>query len=197
MWYSIIAIAVIIVLPYLNIIPKFSISGEDIPTQEVGVANQNTSIEIFEMITADSGLIRFLYLNNSYEYPDGKMLYLLDNFTTLYGNIPELSEGEHTLIKYQLVIRSEDIGGENITRIAVSKGIKTFYHSVRNQNVTVQVPGPIQYLNNTIYVNRTINNTITEQVQIEPTIFQKYGIAGIVFVIMGLVIIYLIYKRTR
>lgn len=188
MWLAIGAIVIIILLPYLGLVPKFEIVDSDIVLQDLATLNQNESVENFLNVNLVSGTINFMYLNSSYNYPSGKILYFLDNSTFIYDGVPEMTEGTHILFKYQFISFNND------TQIKIQKGSKNFYNSIQNVEVPVEV---IKLVNNTIIVNQTVNQTITKEVQVAPTVFQKYGIAGIIFVIMGLIIIYLIYKRTR
>lgn len=188
MWFAVLAIAVIIALPYLGLSPKFAIVDNDIILSDLATVDLNGSSGDFLNVNLVSGTILFSYLNNSYSFPDGKVIYSLDNSTFLYDDVPEMNEGTHTLFKYQL------LSGNNNTQVTIKKGSKNFYNAVQVVNVPVET---IKYLNNTVYVNQTVNQTITKEVKVQPTILERFGLAGIIFIIMGLVIIYLIYKRTR
>ena len=189
-WLAGITILVIIMLPYLGLVPKFAITDSDIIMQDLATLNQNESIENFLSVTSSGNTISFIYMNNSINYLNGKIVYLFDNSSSLLDNIPVITEGTHTITKYQFLVLNET------NQIKIQKGSKTFYHSIE----IVEVEKPVvQYVNKTVYVNQTVNQTITviEEVPAKLTFYERYGLAGIIFIIMGLVIIYLIYKRTR
>lgn len=196
-WIAGLTLLVIIMLPYIGMVPKFAITEADIILTKVDSILPETDFDAFSTInsTAPYATVSFNYSDVISTYPNNKILYLVDEVKTLYDSIPTLAEGTHTIRAYRFyAFNNTDV--DNLTYIDVHTGSKTFYNAI----TTVEVPKEvIKYMNNTVYVNQTINETITVEKLVEKdlTFIQKYGIAGIIFVVMGLIIIYLIYKRTR
>lgn len=176
-------ILVIVLLPYLNIVPKFAISDSDWTlVEDTGMMTGSYTIT--------NQTINFNISSQNYNVQSGQaFLYYLAvngtcvdiNPTNTYSSFPTL-EGTNKICKLVAVIESND-----------SVRQKT-YSTIYTKEIQIQkVAGP------TVYINKTVNQTVIveKKVEVELTFLERYGIAGVIFIVMGLIIIYLIYKRTR
>jgi len=204
MWIVIGAIVIIILLPYLGLVPKFAITDSDF-TSDGQVPITLNSIT--------NGTISYAYNNQTFSYPTGTVYYEVG--TAIYSSIPDLA-GTNTIYKYEIdstsngtnatltqwhVLYTEEIKNVTVQTYIAANVTSTQLCSAVNgtyTNLTCTCPnGNIWYDNSTSKVCGPVINTVTNTVNVQPSFLQEYGVAGLIFIIMGLIIIYLIYTRTR
>lgn len=203
-------LAILVLLPYLGLVPRFAISDSDFISDGAVTLLSST-------YSAENDSVAFSFVENvNYAMANKTIFYTIGNSTDVSMTVPNPT-GTNTINKYQIDVVS---GVVQLSKwhTVYTKEIQTVY-----QNVSV--PGPTVQLNATsnqicaglggTYSNVTCTCpngskwydnstskvcgalTVTTTVTVEPNFWQKYGAAGIVFIVMGLIIIYLIYKRTR
>lgn len=229
-WIVGLTIAMLVLLPYLHLVPKFVISDSDFMQDETILANlsetTNFSIIASQIVFNDNGTIR--------TFNTGDIYYKLGGSEDVYGEIPDM-EGTNTIYKYRISIVANETPNlldnnfvsleqwhivytketqiinetiyqnqtiyqnvtvyQNVTITPSSESICTGLGGVYTNSTCTCPNGVKWYDNSTSRVCGPITTTITET--IGPNFWMKYGAAGIIFIIMGLIIIYLIYKRTR
>lgn len=173
----------------------FVITGDDIPLTNEYHINPGESFESFYNFSIVNQTITFNLNNNKKTITPGKnIFFMLDNSLIASDNFPDMTDGTHTIIKYQMFIENSG------TQINLQKGqktydliIKTVQKNVTVANQTFYVPGPTVYANQTI--TEYVNQTVEKQVQVEPTmeyIFQKYQMQ-----ILGVLAVGLVWYLTR
>jgi hypothetical protein len=174
----------------------FAITGADIPWTSQVIINQTNDFESFTNFQIVNNNINFQAFGASKVYSDGGIFYILDSNQAISNNFPDTEEGTHTINKYQVSIYLDN----NTPKILIKKGEKTYdlivktvtvNVTVANQTFYVNVPGANQTVNNTVY----INNTVEKKVMVEPTLdylLQKYQM-----VIIGIIAVGLVYYLTR
>jgi hypothetical protein len=216
-----VTLAILILSPYLGLVPKFAISDSDFIYQ--GETNYPTIINGGNIVIENS-TITFQQMGNQYTLPDGQFYYFLDNDSLMYLEIPEDLIGKHVLNKYQISsinndteanikwwIAAIDIEVKEVNISVVNNTVSYIPQEVTSEQLCTALGGnysetnmsckcpnnDLWYDNSTSKVCGPITNTNTITVEVQPTFFEKYGIASIIFVIMGSIIIYMIYRRTR
>jgi hypothetical protein len=188
-WLAGITLLVIVMLPYLGLVPKFAVTDNDfIYDGEVQIVSNSIS----------NKTISYSYNNQTFNYPAERIYYIIG--TTVYDSIPDL-EGTNIINRYKITLINNDTEARlEKWHTIYTKEIQTETQNVTvYKNVSVNITGPTVYVQNVSYKNITVNQTVEviKEVQIEPTFFERYGLSGFIFITMGLIIIYLIYKRTR
>lgn len=178
-WLIGIALAIVILYPYLSQM-KFAISDSDYTCDPIQTINlPDTSFNV------SNGTIYYITPNMTKIFSSGQDYWNIDNDTsTVYSSFPDLI-GTHKIHKISYTLK------ENDTNIEFKRCYVIYTKEIQNTT------GPTVYVNRTInqtvYVNQTIE--VIKQITIEPTFFQKYGISSIIFVVMGVIVLYLIFKE--
>jgi hypothetical protein len=173
---------------------------------------------VFSLNSITNNTINFTYVNNSYLGPSGKVYYAVDLNETnasslfLYDTIPALPDGYHNIGKMKLTIinatavKYEDWSlntlinnlkieiAANITSTQICNAVNGTY-----TNLTCTCPNGDKWFDNaTSKVCGPIIKTVTNDVNVpvQPTFFQKYGLA-LIILIGAIVIIYMERKKKK
>ena len=158
-------------------------------------------------ITSESTL-NFTYINNSYSGPSGKVYYAVDvnksnaSSLFLYDTIPVLPDGYHDVGKIKLTIinattvKYEDwslntLINNQIINVASNVTSKQLCEAVSGNytNVTCTCPNGDKWMDNSTSKKcGAITKTVEKEVDIQPTFFQKYGIALVVIIVAGIIL---------
>lgn len=211
-WIIGIVVAFIIILPYINLNQKFAISDSDYTCDSPLILN----ISEESNFNINNGTIYYSNLNTTQVFLSGYNYWTIDNDTSVsYNSFPNL-EGTHKIYKISYTIKENDTQIEfnkcyifytkeiekqtvinnsvtyipaNITSSQICNGLGGNY-----TNLTCSCPNGNKWFDNsTSKVCGPVINTVTNNVNIPPTFFDKYGIAMII-VIISLVIIYFIWR---
>jgi hypothetical protein len=141
------------------------------------------SYESFSNFSVANNSISFTIAGQLKSYQQPKVFFMLDSSPTIYDSFQDITEGTHTVKKYQMTINSP-------TEVQIQKWEKTYDILVKIQNVTVA--NQTIYVNNTVYQNQTVyvNQTVEKIVTVEPDLnayFQKYQMYIFAIIAVGLI----------
>jgi hypothetical protein len=225
LWGVIVVVALVLLFGtgIINIGDKFVITDDDFQAQPkttvsytVGSVFEDSNLSLISII---NNTMNLTYYGKNYNISSGNVYYTIDtkaapfNASTfeLLGTMPNLSEGLHNVnkLKFNITNSTSFILETWSLKIFVQDKVVSVTGNVSLEQICSAVGG--NYTNSTCScpngdkwnVNSTtkacgpVTKTVEKEVKIEPTFFQKYGIAIFAVIIAGIVIIIMGGKKKR
>lgn len=178
-------------------LPKFAIADSDYTCDSpynITLPNQNINISNVTIYMNDS--------NTTRAFISGRDYWAVDNETSSqYSAFPDIT-GTHKIYKVSYTIKNNDTIEHKLCYLMYTKEINISYvtANVTSQQICLAVNGTYSNTtctcpngnrwsdNSTSKVCGPITKTVEKEVQLQPSFFDKYGIAMIILVIAGVAI---------